>query len=158
MKPFLLDLRTLPHDGRRVSGTLPPSFFELAGDDSIQPAAPLAYDLHILRDGDNIHISGSLDAIFRLQCGRCLEPFPHRVHLEDYQSEVPLENDSTMDLTDLVREDILLALPNHPRCEDGNIEPRDCPAEGSFQSDGTDGADELPGAERGVWNILDQLK
>lgn len=158
MKHLLLDLRTLPLEGRRISGSMPPDFFDLPEGDSIQAETPLTYELHLLRDGDNLHLSGSLEATFRLQCGRCLESFRHRVHIEDYLAEAPLENDSTIDLTDLVREDIMLSLPNYPRCEDGNIEPRDCPAEGSFESADIDDADELPGAERGVWNVLDQLK
>ena len=158
MNPLLLDLRTLPPEGHRISGKLPPEFFDLPQGDIVQPDSPLAYDLLLVPDGDSLNISGSLDATFLLQCGRCLERFPHRVHLEEYLNEATLENDSTIDLTDLVREDILLALPNYPRCEDGNIDPRDCPAEGSFESDDTEDVDELPGAERGVWNVLDQLK
>jgi uncharacterized metal-binding protein YceD (DUF177 family) len=63
-----------------------------------------------------------------------------------------------MDLTDLIREDILLTLPNFPRCENGNVDLRDCPAEGRFESAESSAPLEMPGADRGVWNALDQLK
>ena len=158
MNPFHIELRPLPAEGRHVAGTLPPAFFDLAPGDSVQAASPLAYDLRILREGDSLHVSGSLEAGFSLQCGRCLERFPHRVRLENFEEEAPLENESTTDLTELVREDILLALPSYPRCEDGNVEQRECPAEGKFERDDTPDADGLPGAERGIWNALDQLK
>lgn len=64
-----------------------------------------------------------------------------------------------MDLTEMIREDILLTLPNFPRCEDGNVEPRDCPAQGKFDpAELAAEADEAPGGDRGVWNALDKLK
>jgi uncharacterized protein len=156
MNPLLIDLSQLPAEGKTLRGQLPADFFQLDAEDTA--AGPVDYELHLVRAGDSLQLSGRLDATFQLQCGRCLASFPYRAGLEDYRAELPVENEATIDLTEQVREDILFTLPNFPRCEDGNIEPRDCPAEGSFDS--TPPADEtgLPGAERGIWNALDQLK
>ncbi len=158
MNPFQFDIRNLPGDGKQVTGTLPASFFELPETDSAKAESPLKYDLLLLRDGKDIIVTGSLSAAFSLECGRCVERFPYLVEIPDYQSEVLIEKDTTMDLTDLVREDILLALPNFPRCEDGNVEPRDCPAEGRFDPVEKSADDEPPATDQGVWNALDQLK
>jgi uncharacterized metal-binding protein YceD (DUF177 family) len=156
MNPFLIDLHQLPAEGKTLQGRQPAGFFELSADDLV--AGPLDFQLQLVREGDNLHVAGRLEASFDLQCGRCLARFPYRVELANYAAELPVENGATIDLTETLREDILLALPNFPRCEDGNVEPRDCPAEGRFDS--TPPADEtgLPGAERGIWNALDQLK
>lgn len=159
MKPFQFDIRSLPVEGKQLTGTLPATFFGLADTDNVKAESPLTYDLNIVRDDKDIIVTGSLDATFSLECGRCLERFQQRVELAEYQAEVEIEKETTtMDLTDLIREDILLTLPNFPRCEDGNVDPRDCPAEGRF--DKTDDSDvpEDPGADRGVWNALDHLK
>jgi uncharacterized protein len=159
MNPFQLDIRNIPGDGKQLTGSLPASFFQLAESDPIKPVSRLDYDLLVVRDGKDLVITGSLAATFQLQCGRCLEPFLQRVELSDYQAEVPIEKETTMDLTDLIREDILLTLPNFPRCEDGNVQPRECPAQGRFDaSELAAEAEDAPGSDRGVWDALDKLK
>lgn len=157
MNPFQFDIRNLPGDGKQIHGTQPASFFQLAETDSLKAESPLVYDLNVIRDDKDIIVTGSLDATFSQECGRCLQRFQQRIFIPEYQTEIPIEKDTTMDLTDMVREDILLALPNFPRCEDGNVEPRDCPAEGQFDPTDEPLDDEEPGAD-GVWNALDQLK
>jgi uncharacterized protein len=57
-------------------------------------------------------------------CVRCLTEFEQELELEDWMVDLPLEgeekvlvtNDS-VDLTPYLREDILLAFPQHPLCE-----------------------------------------
>ena len=159
MNPFQFDIRNLPTEGKQLTGTLQGSFFQLPENDPVKAVSPLEFDLNAVRDGKDIIVTGSLLATFELQCGRCLERFLHQVDLPNYEAELPIEKETTMDLTDMVREDILLTLPNFPRCEDGNVEPRDCPAQGKFDpSELAAEADEAPGADRGVWNALDKLK
>ncbi|MEN3941201.1 hypothetical protein WJU23_07900 [Prosthecobacter sp. SYSU 5D2] len=158
MKPFQFDIRNLPADGKQVTGTQPASFFNLPETDLVKAESPLTYDLTFIKDDKDIIVTGSLDATFSLECGRCLERFQMKVDLAEYEAEIPIEKDTTMDLTDLIREDILLTLPNFPRCEDGNVDPRDCPAEGKFEPRDEPLVNEEPGADGGVWNALDQLK
>ncbi len=158
--PFLIDLRTLPPEGKDISGTVPASFFALLPTDDVQATSPLVYELHVQVDGKDLLVHGELDASFSLTCGRCVEVYPHRVHLPFYHAEIELEGEnSTMDLTDDVREDILLALPSYPRCEDGNVETRECPARGRFQSESDDETPPLPPAQDpAVWDVLDKLQ
>ena len=158
MNPFLFDIRNLPTEGKQVSGKLPASFFQLPETDTLKAESPMTYELTFIKDGKDIIVTGSLEATFSMECGRCLQPFKQKVELTDYQAEVPIEKETTMDLTDLVREDILLTLPNFPRCEDGNVDLRDCPAEGNFEPTDEPLVSEEPGADGGVWNALDQLK
>ena len=158
MNQFQFDIRNLPVEGKTVSGTLPPAFFQLAESDSVKPISPMTYHLNMIRDGKDVVVSGQLSATFSLQCGRCLESFPQQVEMEHYHAEVPVEKETTMDLTDMVREDILLALPNFPRCEDGNVDQRACPAEGRFDPAGPAEDEKSPGTDSEVWNVLDKLK
>jgi uncharacterized metal-binding protein YceD (DUF177 family) len=159
MNPFQFDIRNLPAEGKHLAGHLPPSFFQLPETDFLKAISPLEYDVTVLRDGKDVVVSGQVGATFELQCGRCLESFQQKVEMPDYQAEMPVEKETTMDLTDLIREDILLALPNFPRCEDGNVEPRACPAEGKFDpAELAAEADGEPGGDRGVWDALDKLK
>jgi len=156
-RPFQIDLRSLPDDGKDISGQETPSFFGLDEKDSIQPVSPLKYDLHIQRDGGDLIVTGRLEVVFSLECGRCLERYEHRVELSRYSSELEIAKDPTINLTDSIREDTLVALPSYPRCEDGNVRPRQCPAEGRFESELETTAEEPQSAGTGVWEALNKL-
>ena len=156
-RPFIIDLRSLPDGGKDISGQEIPAFFALDPKDSIQAVSPLKYDLHVERDGKELLITGSLDATFSLECGACMERFDYRVELPDYASEVEIAKDETINLTDTIREDTLLALPSYPRCEAGNVQPRQCPAEGRFEQVLETAPDEPQSAGPGVWEALNKL-
>jgi uncharacterized protein len=156
-RPFFIDLRSLPEIGKDLIGQELPAFFALEASDPIQATSPLNYDLHIERDGSDLLITGRLEATFSLECGACLERFDYHVELADYQSEIEIAKDETINLTDTVREDTLLALPSYPRCEDGNVRPHQCPAEGRFEPVLETAPDEPQSAGPGVWEALNKL-
>lgn len=156
-RPFQIDIRSLPDGGRDISGQESPDFFGLEAKDSIQAASPLTYELHIERDSGDLLISGRLAVTFSLECGCCLERFDYHVEMEDYASELEIAKDATINLTDTIREDILLTLPSYPRCEDGNVRPRQCPAEGRFEPALETAGEEPPNAGQGVWEALNKL-
>lgn len=156
-RPFQIDLRSIPESGKDISGQEAPAFFALDEKDPIQPVSPLKYDLHLERDGNDLLVSGRLEATFSLECGACMERFEHRVELPDYASEVEIAKDGTINLTDTIREDTLLALPSYPRCEDGNVRPRQCPAEGRFEPALETAEEEPQSAGPGVWEALNKL-
>jgi uncharacterized metal-binding protein YceD (DUF177 family) len=153
-----IDPHGLPLNGLHFEGELPASVFDLGENDPIKPVSPLSLRLHVIRDDDDLVATGSLAATFELVCGRCAERFQQRLDLDPYELVVAIENDAPIDLTTWVREDMLLALPPHPRCENGNVTPRECPAEGRF-----DPAADAAGTESGeaagsrAWEALDQL-
>lgn len=154
-----VDPRSLPAEGRRLEGALPPAFFALPEGDPVRPAGPLTFELRALRDDDDLILTGRLRAPFQFDCVRCLRPLDYLVDIEDYRAEIPIENEQIIDLTDWLREDILLALPSYPRCEDSNVLPRDCAAEGRFEPDSEEETDAAAtDGATGVWDALDQLK
>ncbi|HRH96235.1 MAG TPA: hypothetical protein PLB55_09900 [Prosthecobacter sp.] len=156
-RPFQIDLRSLPDGGKDIAGQEPPAFFDLAPKDPVQAVSPLQYELHVERDGSDLLVSGRLEATFSLECGGCLERFEYRVELPNYSSEIEIAKDGTINLTDTIREDTLLALPSYPRCEDGNVRPRQCPAEGRFEKALETAPDESQDAGPGVWEALNKL-
>jgi uncharacterized protein len=57
-------------------------------------------------------------------CVRCLKPFKYPLKFEDWTALLPLEGEDRVpvvndlvDLTPSIREDILLAFPQHPLCD-----------------------------------------
>lgn len=160
MEPLLtIDPRSLPAEGRRLKGILPSELVAIPETPTIRSTGPVEYDLFAVRDEDNVVISGSLTAPFSLDCVRCIAPFDCVIEIDDYEIEVPIENDQMIDLTEALREDILLALPSYPRCEDGNVDPRDCPAEGLFEPNSDNEPDQAPAeGKTAAWDVLDKLK
>ena len=156
-RPFQIDIRSLPESGKDITGQESPAFFGLDANDPIQPLSPLKYELHLEKDGEDLIVSGRLEALFSLECGRCLERFEHRVELSRYETELEIAKDGTINLTDTIREDTLVALPSYPRCENGNVRPRQCPAEGKFEPAPETVAVENENAARAAWDALNQL-
>ena len=156
-RPFHIDPRSLPVGGKDISGTEPAEFFGLEPEDSARAITPLHYDLHLEKDDEEIVVTGRLEATFSLECGCCLERFEHKVVIDPYDTELEIEKDATINLTDTVREDTLVALPSYPRCEAGNVRPRQCPAEGRFEPTPETEVDEPESAGRGAWDALNQL-
>jgi uncharacterized metal-binding protein YceD (DUF177 family) len=153
-----VDPRNVPAEGLHLAGSLPKSALDLPEGDIARPTSPLDYDLLVTRDGGDLIVMGKISATFDLQCGRCTEFYPQRVDLENYAQAIEIENEAPIDLTTWLREDILLALPTQPRCETGNVSPRECPAEGRFEP-APESAEPAPQEQDrpDVWGTLDQL-
>ena len=154
----------IPPEGRHFDGEDPTSIFDLP-DPDCQPAASVSYSIDVGISNGGLFATGTLSTRFRLRCVRCLESFEFPVHCPEFACQKPLTNSETVDLTEEVREDILLALPAHPSCErDGGLV---C-ASSSFEklsatssAQGLDGDVESGDGEppkRDIWSVLDQLK
>jgi uncharacterized metal-binding protein YceD (DUF177 family) len=155
-------LNELPPEGRRYFGEIRNDVFKLPGPDDPRMAGPVRYDVTVTLDRDLIVVEGEVTADFELECTRCLERFPWHVSLDPYSSEDPRDGRSILDLTEVLREDILLALPGYPHCENSNVSPRNCPAAGKFaqSSEYAPQADEdaSESRSRDIWGVLDQVK
>jgi len=158
-------LSELPAEGLSLTGKFERDIFELDPDDSVQPAGRVSYDIHLEADKDGVVLSGVLEAPMTLRCVCCLEDFAYTLKLSDYLSdfdmEEDLENASDIVLEQLLREDLLLALPNYPHCDEGDDPDRVCPRAGSqhFESpapsNGGDGGENAEPPSQ--WSALDKL-
>lgn len=131
-------------------------------DPCVVPSAPIRYDVTAEMMGADVLVQGIVEVPLKCQCVHCLEPFDHVLRLDPWASllvlqgedATPVVNDS-VDLTPQVREDSLLALPQHPLCKPGCntlpgsvSETRDKPEDSSGS---------VPRASS-AWSILDTLK
>ncbi len=94
---------------------------------AVELASGVEYDVLIRNVGDALQAQGSLGASLRLTCSRCLEDFEMRLDLEieDFFSENAPEGDTypingeTINLGPVIEEELLLAMPAKPLCEEG---------------------------------------
>lgn len=163
---FAVDIRTIPENGSiPLQGNLEEDICNLPEDDPAQPVSPLTYKVEASLVLDNLLLRGDFAITFKLHCIRCLSPFDHRVLLADHALLAPIESGSSIDLTDALREDIILALPSFPRCDQGSSdvskETRKCPAAGNFETEDVfaplDPEQEKDGGSD-TWGALDNLK
>ena len=123
--PLLINIRHLEHEAVTLRGQLPGADLDLdCIDEMIRVASPLEHDLLVQRHERSILVRGSLRLTLACECVRCLKAFEHRLELDEWSCLLPLEGEDKVltsndcaDLTPYVREDIVLAFPQHPLCE-----------------------------------------
>lgn len=106
-------------------------------DPDITPLTTLDGNVQLIRTADGILARGMLNTSVELTCSRCVEPFSMPVRFvveEEFRPSIdittganlPVEAEAeaatqiddhhTLDLTEVVRQDILLAIPPYPVC------------------------------------------
>jgi len=131
-----LDVARIREPHLRVERTEDPSAF--AGQDAYRVAAPVQLVLDIQKDKDKLRLRGRVRATIHVECSRCLEPLPVPVdgqfdllylpesaapegpeqELADEDVDTAYYRDGIIDLAELVREQLYLALPMKPLCRE----------------------------------------
>lgn len=129
-------------------------------DEMVRAELPLQHDLEVQLLDDSLLVRGSLRLTLDCECVRCLKHFQYRLELKDWTCHLPLKGeekvpvvDDSVDLTEVIREDIFLALPAHPVCEArcGGLTGA---KPGSKKNKGSGPTESIPSA----WTELDKLK
>src|SRR5688572_24551777 len=123
--PVIVNLRHLENKNVELEGELTPKELGFENlDEVVKANEPLQYELEVEQNGANLLVQGALETTLDCECVRCLKPFKHELRLEPYALMVPLEGEDKahvdndlVDLTPYLREDTLLAFPQHPLCE-----------------------------------------
>jgi uncharacterized metal-binding protein YceD (DUF177 family) len=161
--PLIVNLRHLENRNLVLCGKLPLAELDFAlRDDIIRATHPLHYDLEIELLDDALLVQGLLQLTLECQCVRCLKDFEFDLELDPWTQHLPLEpledeeavsiKNDCVDLTPLVREDIVLGFPQHPLCRP------DC---GGLKRAGVGKARKIAGKEESkpsAWAELNKLK
>ena len=148
-----IDPRAIPEGGLDLQGSLPVAEYGIPLE-GITGWNTIDYRLQAIRTGPEITVTGTLGASFQIQCARCLDPIPWKLEIKDFCQILSVPDEAVADLTPLIREDIILALPLAPRCElDSGGR---CPRSGRVFAPGKDDFAEKRRAS--VWRDLDRLK
>lgn len=122
LKRLLIDLSMLPEEGKAYRGELSEEIFELPAGDDVQAAGPLSYDLFVQRFETELLISGEISAPFRMVCVRTIHPFVQTIVVEGMAVSLEIGSEGEMDITDALREEVLVLLPHDPRCSEADEE------------------------------------
>ncbi len=152
---MIIEIPKLDPDGEQLTGTEPVEILALAPTDPVQVKGPIDYDFFAQVVDKELLVMGSLTVKVAAACGRCAEKFSTKVTISDFLRafESSAEKDE-IDLTDDIREEVLLHLPRYPVCEPDCQGL--CPQCGHNLNDGACGCEVSRSDLR--WSGLDDLK
>ncbi|MEM8952797.1 MAG: hypothetical protein AAGD22_01475 [Verrucomicrobiota bacterium] len=141
-----------------LTGEFPIDVFQIDGEE-IRAASPLRYHLQASLQENELLITGTISSSFHLRCVRCLDFFEKSIHIQALTLLIPFENEASIDLTERLREDILLDLPGYPRCEMADS-PRECKPSGTIltEDDYHPSTNDSLTQEKEIWSALDDWK
>lgn len=152
---MIIHIPKISPDGSRYSGEHPPEMLDLGEDRFIRAHAPITYELTVQIVSDQVIVQGELETNLDLRCVACADFFSTTITVSSFLRAYTLQSGlETIDITDEIREEILLAVPYYPRGElDENEVCRQC---GKSKEE----LSVNPGPEKppAVWDQLDNLK
>ena len=111
----------IPEEGSNHQGTEPSELLGLEGEDRfVRVKSDISYDFYVQRVQEELVVRGSLSVDLDLLCTRCAEFFSTTVNDSDFLRAYPVSKEvDSVDISEDMREDILLHIPNFPLCSDG---------------------------------------
>ena len=141
-------LKQVPAEGLHLEGEEDCPIADFHADE-LRCVGALFYHIDVGVSDGALWGTGTLRQAVELRCVGCLEKFVHEINVPTFTFRTELRGPETVDLTPLMREDLLLNLPAHPRCDrDGG---------GVCRAAQTKPAD-LEAKRRSDWSALDKLK
>jgi len=109
-------------------------------EDNLTLTKPVKIKVHLTNTGTTVLLKGSFETEAELECARCLKKFPaplkaeveeeyaknpplkitkeKEVELKEEDFIYPIEEDNTLNLEEVIRQNLILALPIKPLCQE----------------------------------------
>ena len=151
---LLIDVARLDRDGEDYSGAVDDAVLELDGE-LLRPFGGIRYELFVQQFGTELLVRGTLAQDFDAVCSRCGGDFDFTLKVGGFTTRVESdENTELVDLTDELRQSIILALPSYPVCRQDCRGV--CPTCGKNLNEGSCACDHTERDSR--WGALDALE
>ena len=138
-KKLTVDASRVDPEGESIEGEIDAVDID---EEFVKPFGGIRYRLTVQVFGSELLVRGHLEQDFDLVCSRCGKDFDDTIKVDDFTQSYEINDNLTeIDLTEDVRESIILALPTYPVCSET------CP--------GVERTAELPSDDR--WGVLDHL-
>ena len=112
----ILDVARLNAEGEKDSGVVDDAALE-TDEELLGPFGGSSYEIHAQLFGKELLVRGTLSQDFDAVCARCGGDFDFTLTVDDFTASVETDEKSEfVDLTDELRQSIILALPSYPVC------------------------------------------
>lgn len=151
---LLIDVARLDHDGENYTGVVDDAVLEMDGE-LLRPFGGIRYELFVQLFGTELLVRGKLAQDFDAVCSRCGGDFDFTAHVDDFATSIEInEKTDFVDLTDELRQCIILALPSYPVCRQDCLGV--CPTCGKNLNEGACTCEHTERDSR--WGALDALE
>lgn len=152
---MIIHIPKISEGGSVYEGELPQVVLELDDDRFIRPKGEIRYHLRAEIVSDQVIVQGWLETDLDLLCVACADFFSTNVRVSSFLRACTIRPGmETIDLTDDIREEILLAVPYYPRGErDENDVCKQCGRSASELQ-----GPPLPEPSTDVWDTLNGLQ
>lgn len=114
---MIIDLVKIREEGDRFIGEEVRAVMALEREPDLEVKGGLRYDLTVEALDDAVSVRGGLELDMAFRCSRCAEFFDTTVREPGFETVVTIPgNNESIDLTEELREAILLAFPTFPVC------------------------------------------
>lgn len=140
-KRLVVDVGRLDPEGEELEGEVECVDLD---EEFVKSFGGVRYRLQVQAVGSELLVRGKLEQDFDLVCSRCGRDFDDTIYVDDFVASFEIgEKTDEIDLTEEIRESVILSLPTYPVCDET-----------------------CPGVERKAeqrladdrWNVLDKLK
>lgn len=111
-----INVKIIPVDGETLQSSEPATIMDFA-DSEAQFEHPVEYQLHVQIQGNALLATGTVSTPVTLRCSRCLKTFQRPITIPEFVVHRELTGEDFVDLTDNLREDIILELPQRALCQ-----------------------------------------
>ena len=114
---MIIRIDDIPRDGIGFSVEEPPEEYDL-NYDVYKVDTPVKLKMFVYVADGKLIAKGSIGCEVVSECVRCLAPVRMSVNIQDYYGTWDIQDAHTIDLTEQLREDIILNFPVKPLCVD----------------------------------------
>jgi uncharacterized protein len=112
-----IDIAKLLPEGSSFVGELPGEILGLENDRFAHAVGPISYDVFAYLAAQELIVKGVFHAPVELLCGRCAGFFSTTLTISSFLRAYPISDTTeSVDLTEDIREDILVEIPAYPKC------------------------------------------
>lgn len=155
---IIIPLEAFPEAGLPCCGEVDGSILAL-DDSGIRHTGPISFELEAQLFDNELVVRGSASVPFRMRCDRCLQEFDYTLRVDALTLSFEVQDDPAIDITDELREELILALPAYPKCE---LSGKECQINDIIDDFRLDKAP-LPGVDcatpsgKSVWDALNDI-
>lgn len=153
---MIIEVSKVSPEGFRYEGEEPASILELDQDPLMKPEGPVYYDFHVEKVAHELIVTGTLKVKLSVECSKCADFFSTTMTDSSFLRAYAVpEGTQMVDLTEDIREDILVNLEPFPLCSPTCKGL--CPQCGRNLNEGPCSCKPASG-KPGNWSELDKLK
>lgn len=155
---LIIPLEEFPEEGLTIQGELSGDIFGIDSTGAVS-TGPLRYRLDARLYDTELLVQGNISAPFCMRCDRCLREFDYTVTIDKLAISFDVRSKISVDITQELREEVLLELPGYPKCEISGLE---CEINDTFcdfrlDKDPHSGVNSATPSGNSVWDALDNF-